>query len=296
MESTIENLRSGEKLYEQRARKALPVIVWHAINEEKVTYSDLAEEIGIPNPRNLNYVLGCIGSALEELSKEWGETIPPINAIVINKNTDFPSDGIAWFLDKRRFDKFTPEKKKETLMRLFDEVFHYERWTEVLDAFKLDSTDKKVRRPKAVGKDNNVKTDYVEQEKLEEELRGENIDKMRKMLQAVDRAKEVCVEINGKIWKRNNALICLIKKIRGCRCQLCGYTIKTKDGSYYAEGAHIIAKNTGKGRETPNNIIILCPNHHKEFDLGDREIISYTDKILIFKMNGKEYRVDLSIN
>ncbi len=32
-------------------------------------YSDLAGEIGMPNPRYLNYVLGAIGNALKALAE-----------------------------------------------------------------------------------------------------------------------------------------------------------------------------------------------------------------------------------
>jgi len=52
---------------------------------QKITYSDLADELGMPNPRNLNYVLGLIGNELYNLSKEWNEEVPPIQSIVVNK-------------------------------------------------------------------------------------------------------------------------------------------------------------------------------------------------------------------
>ncbi|MFH2029353.1 MAG: HNH endonuclease [Bacteroidota bacterium] len=37
------------------------------------------------------------------------------------------------------------------------------------------------------------------------------------------------------------------------------------------EAAHIKPKHK-KSKETPENILILCPNHHKEFDFGRRII------------------------
>lgn len=67
----------GDKLYQQRARKALPFLVRQAIVGETIFYSDLAEELEMPNARNLNYVLGCIGTTLEELAEETEEEIPP---------------------------------------------------------------------------------------------------------------------------------------------------------------------------------------------------------------------------
>jgi len=67
-----------------------------------------------------------------------------------------------------------------------------------------------------------------------------------------------------------------------------------KDGSFYAEASHITAKHK-KGSELPSNILILCPNHHKEFDLGKREILKRTDEEITFRLNGKEYRIDLGL-
>jgi alkylated DNA nucleotide flippase Atl1 len=51
------NILNGEKLYQKRAKTALPYLVRQAKAGQKIYYSDLAKEIGMPNPRNLNYVL-----------------------------------------------------------------------------------------------------------------------------------------------------------------------------------------------------------------------------------------------
>jgi len=77
----------GDKLYQKRARAALPILVRQAIANETIIYSDLAQEIDMPNPRNLNYVLGSIGETLKIVSANWETEIPPINCLVINKNT-----------------------------------------------------------------------------------------------------------------------------------------------------------------------------------------------------------------
>ena len=68
---------TGNKLYQQRARKALPLLIRQAQAEEPITYENLAFELEMSNPRNLNYVLGSIGKALKNLSESWGESVPP---------------------------------------------------------------------------------------------------------------------------------------------------------------------------------------------------------------------------
>ena len=86
----MNNFLSGAELYQKRARQALPILVRQAKAEQPIFYSDLAEELNMPNPRNLNYVLGYIGEALQKLAKKWGVIVPPIQSLVVNKYTGVP--------------------------------------------------------------------------------------------------------------------------------------------------------------------------------------------------------------
>jgi hypothetical protein len=52
-------------------------------------------------------------------------------------------------------------------------------------------------------------------------------------------------------------------------CQVCGTRISYPDGKGYAEAHHL--KPLGKehrGLDSEENMLVLCPNHHAEFDLG----------------------------
>mgnify|MGYP000569686996 CR=1 FL=1 len=69
-------------------------------------------------------------------------------------------------------------------------------------------------------------------------------------------------------------------------------SILKADGTYYVEAAHIDPKRD-KGKETLENILLLCPNHHKEFDLGKREILYRDDKSVSLKINGRTYNISL---
>ncbi|AXT50367.1 hypothetical protein D1818_05815 [Aquimarina sp. BL5] len=102
------------------------------------------------------------------------------------------------------------------------------------------------------------------------------------------------IKINSKTYKRDNATIAKIKILRDFRCQICSKRIKMKNGSYYIEAAHIKPKHLG-GNELPNNIILLCPNHHKEFDYGDLKIFQHTSDILNFNLNSTEYSISLKL-
>jgi hypothetical protein len=129
---------TGNGLYIKRARDAFPILVRQALAREKIAYSDLADEMGMPNPRNLNYVLGAIGKAIKELSAEWGQEIPPLQCVVVNKNTGLPGEGVAWFIsDLKDFKQRTPEERKQILGIELVKVFNYQKWEKVLAAFGL---------------------------------------------------------------------------------------------------------------------------------------------------------------
>lgn len=102
------------------------------------------------------------------------------------------------------------------------------------------------------------------------------------------------ISINHKSYKRDNKTIAQIKFLRNFQCQICGISIQKKDGTKYIEAAHIKAKYQ-KGRETPDNIILLCPNHHKEFDFGDLKVNEHSLSNFVFTLNGSVYNLNLLI-
>lgn len=129
---------SGDKLYQTRARAVLPILVRQAEAGTPIFYSALAEEIGIPNPRNLNYVLGSIGTTLENLSKAWKKKVPPIQCLVVNKNTGLPGEGIGWFLIKKEdFSSLNRRQQRAIVEAELQHVFSFGRWREVLSVLSL---------------------------------------------------------------------------------------------------------------------------------------------------------------
>jgi len=125
----------------------------------------------------------------------------------------------------------------------------------------------------------------------EEEVSKEDIARELKNLKPKD--PEI-VTFAGKSYKRDNKTIAELKFLRDFKCQICGTTILKKDNSRYIEAAHITQKRN-KGPETPDNILILCPNHYKEFDFGDMRIIEKNAEVIIFMLNGKKYEISLQL-
>ncbi|MBS0391677.1 MAG: hypothetical protein JSR23_11125 [Proteobacteria bacterium] len=133
---------SGDKLYQERARAALPLLVRQAQAGNPIFYSDLAAELGIPNPRNLNYVLGSIGQALTDLSKLWGIKVPPIQCLVVNKATGLPGEGIGWFVVKKEdYSKLTKRQQRTIVEAELQHVYAFPQWHKVLSALQLQPTD-----------------------------------------------------------------------------------------------------------------------------------------------------------
>ena len=131
---------SGDSLYQIRARKALPLLVRQAEAAQPIVYMDLAEELDMPNPRNLNYPLGSIGKTIENLSKVWKEKIPPIQCLVINKHTGIPGGGIGWFLRgwTEEYSKLPRYRQREIVAGAHALIFAYPRWKEVLRVLSLE--------------------------------------------------------------------------------------------------------------------------------------------------------------
>jgi len=90
---------------------------------------------------------------------------------------------------------------------------------------------------------------------------------------------------------RDTVMIRKLKDKHKFRCQICGKSIKTSNNpkEFYAEGHHLeplsLNKNSPRNVDVEGNIIILCPNHHIEFqkhviaiDISDCETILHLDK------------------
>ena len=68
---------------------------------------------------------------------------------------------------------------------------------------------------------------------------------------------------------RDTKLAEMAKELYDYRCQLCGDRRESRDGSAYAEAHHV--KPLGEphcGPDTAANLLVLCPNHHADFDYG----------------------------
>lgn len=128
----------GDALYQRRGRLALPILIRQAIAAQTLTYGELGAELDMPNPRNLNFVLGSVARALVDLSEDWGEQIPRLTTLIVDKYTKLPSDGIVEFFDEPESYLRAPSEQRRLLVdRLLSDVYLYSRWAEVLEHWNL---------------------------------------------------------------------------------------------------------------------------------------------------------------
>lgn len=124
--------------------------------------------------------------------------------------------------------------------------------------------------------------------------KGKTLKEIQSELNSTTASENDTVIVNHKVFKRDNKTIALIKIFRGLKCQICNSFIMKKDGTKYVEAAHIIPKHK-KGKEVLDNILILCPNHHKEFDFGKLIINGRDSKYIDITLNGINYKLSLTV-
>ena len=130
----------GPKLYQERARVVLPILIRQAEAREPVFYEALAQEVGMPNPRNLNYPLGCIGRTLNEIGAEWDYDVPPIEALVVNRATRLPGPGFDGFLTEKGESWNNNEERKYLIEQYWTAIYSYPYWDDVLEKLRLKRT------------------------------------------------------------------------------------------------------------------------------------------------------------
>jgi len=87
---------------------------------------------------------GKIGHALAMLSDEWGEAVPPANALIVNAVTRLPGHGVDEFVRKflnsqarrRRLTDNNPNQLAEEVMQ---SVWDYPDWDQVASHFGFDN-------------------------------------------------------------------------------------------------------------------------------------------------------------
>ncbi|WP_323030740.1 HNH endonuclease signature motif containing protein [Brachymonas denitrificans] len=96
----------------------------------------------------------------------------------------------------------------------------------------------------------------------------------------------------AKIYERDRVLTRLIKLIRGNKCQICGFSFKTKSSEDYSECHHLEHLANG-GLDVSKNMLVLCPNHHRQAHFGNFEIAEHNEEFVKIKIDDEIYKCEL---
>ena len=120
---------------------------------------------------------------------------------------------------------------------------------EIINTYQLEQILPKIIVYKEDGYYDKTNIDYFLEKDLLEDL--QILDNERK-------------EITKDVIIRYQKLVEHIKQTRGRKCQICQYSFIMDNGNEYCEAHHIqyLSKN---GSQSSDNVILLCPNHHRMF-------------------------------
>lgn len=92
--------------------------------------------------------------------------------------------------------------------------------------------------------------------------------------------------------RQDTQIVKALKSLCNFECQFpnCDALIPKSSGGFYIEVAHVQPVSKG-GRSVIGNLLVLCPNHHKEFDHGKLEIENQTEISIQGTLNGKSFLI-----
>jgi hypothetical protein len=115
--------------------------------------------------------------------------------------------------------------------------------------------------------------DRISEKALREEIASRTTSATPKVLTALTRR-----------IVRDRKLVADLKLLYGGRCQCCGFSFVKTNGQPYSEVAHLRPISLLEaGLDTKDNLLVLCPNHHRMLDHGPIEIEydAAADKLLL---------------
>lgn len=137
--------------------------------------------------------------------------------------------------------------------------------------------------------------DIIDKDKYQLGDNESGIKALNKFYETVDvKKKEKIIKIveRGRIANE-------FKKYIGFKCQICEalnmnpYSFKKKNGEYYTEAHHVIPVNEiSKTKLSIDNLISVCPNHHRQIHYGDVELISNNEIYIEYKIDDKLVKIE----
>lgn len=130
--------------------------------------------------------------------------------------------------------------------------------------------------------DNDFETIYHYVQQQDKEIQG--------FLEDDTNLKNDTVETIINRIKRHQQIVTKLKDKYNNHCQIdgCNFTFKKKNGGFYSEVHHLVPLSQG-GSQGEDNVVILCPNHHRMFHFAYVEIGELKNSCRKIKINNINY-------
>lgn len=154
-------------------------------------------------------------------------------------------------------------------------------------------------RPYALCKTPNelIETELITDDPLDDFIDDSDINSVEDILITInEKMKNLKPEkietVLKKSIRKDSKIVQLLKQRHDYQCQFpdCNAKIQMKNGNSYVEVAHIRPVSKG-GKSIIGNLLVLCPNHHKEFDFGNLIIHNQDELYLEGQLNGKYFKI-----
>lgn len=231
-----------------------------------------------------------------------------------------PSQAILWKSSIKKIVKFSYDSKRilrETLISelgLFDETSSYyvnAKEHGYCFAFKVTPLRKmRLAKPKTLRfpqqgwlrVDQDVALGWLHQIPMEDDVVLDNLAAKGNLIEQLRRLNKDMAGISpervrrvvSQTIRRDTKSVKTLKSLCEYHCQFpgCTATIIKRNGGLYVEVAHVEPVHKG-GQNILGNLIVLCPNHHKELDYGKLEILEQSMEQVRGYLNGKTFDIRL---
>lgn len=94
---------------------------------------------------------------------------------------------------------------------------------------------------------------------------------LRDLIEDLDSPENESEQVSINKIKRYQSIVANLKRVNNYECQLCHQSFVMDNGKKYCEAHHIKALSKN-GSQSPENVLILCPTHHRMFHYAVKSV------------------------
>jgi hypothetical protein len=201
----------------------------------------------------------------------------------------------SWFDFGEWYPKTEGILKSAQLVSRISEIFEILNPLYLVFAGRRPTGKRTVERLQRVG--NVKKEELVQTEKrLRSKISQLSANEVNELIGNINRRNKIESGLRQKretgVYRRNPVLSAALKVKNKDRCQICRTTQKVNRG-FFCDTHHIKPLKAG-GMDISDNILVLCPNHHRIFDRSHCQIILQNRHEIRIRVGRQVFNIGLS--